>query len=88
MPLYSSVEEISRISEAALNISICATHDDYLLGHLKERFGTEYIIDTLPIGIKNTNQWLRVIAKFFKLEKEVEKLIAIETAQLASFRTI
>jgi nitrogenase molybdenum-iron protein alpha chain len=82
LPLYSSVEEISRISEAALNISICATHDDYLLGHLKERFGTEYIIDTLPIGIKNTNQWLRVIAKFFKLEKEVEKLIAIETAQL------
>ncbi len=82
MPLYASIDEISRMGEAALNVSICATHDDYLIGHLKERFGTEYIIDTLPIGIKNTNQWLRAIAKFFKLEDEVEKLIAIETAQL------
>lgn len=82
LPLYASIEEISRMGEAALNVSICATHDDYLIGHLKERFGTEYVIDTLPIGIKNTNQWLRVIAKFFRLEDEVEKLIAIENAQL------
>jgi nitrogenase molybdenum-iron protein alpha chain len=82
LPLYASIEEISHIGEAALNISICATHDDYLIGHLKERFGTEYMIDTLPIGIKNTNQWLREIAKFFKLEQEVEKLIELENAQL------
>ncbi|ADY57016.1 oxidoreductase/nitrogenase component 1 [Syntrophobotulus glycolicus DSM 8271] len=82
MPLFSSVEEISRFGEAALNVSICATHDDYLVGHLKERFGTGYVIDTLPIGIKSTNQWLREIGKFFKLEDEVERLIAIETAQL------
>lgn len=82
LPLYASIDEISRFGEAALNVSICATHDDYLTGHLKERFGTEYVIDTLPIGIKNTNQWLRAIAKVFKLEAEVEKLIAIENAQL------
>lgn len=82
LPLFGSIDEISRIGEAALNISICATHDDYLLGHLKERFGTEYIIDTLPIGIKNTNRWLREIAKHFKLEAEVEKLIELENAQL------
>lgn len=82
LPLYASIDEISRIGEAALNVSICATHDDYLIGHLKERFGTDYVIDTLPIGIKNTNQWLRAIAKVFKLEDEVEKLIAIENAQI------
>ena len=82
LPLFASIDEISRISEAALNISICATHDDYLIGHLKERFGTEYMIDTLPIGIKNTNRWLREVAKFFHLEAEVEKLIELETAQL------
>ncbi|CVK17987.1 nitrogenase component 1 [Sporomusa sphaeroides] len=82
MPLYASIEEISRMGEAALNVSICATHDDYLIGHLKERFGTEYIIDTLPIGIKNTNQWLRAIAAFFKLENEAEELIAMETLQI------
>jgi nitrogenase molybdenum-iron protein alpha chain len=82
LPLYSSIDDISRISEAALNVSICATHDDYLIGHLKERFGTGYIIDTLPIGIKNTNQWLLEIARYFRLENEAEKLIAVETAQL------
>lgn len=82
LPLHASIEDISRIGEAALNVSICATHDDYLVGHLKELFGTEYMMDTLPIGIKNTNQWLRQIAVFFHLEKEVEKLIALETAQL------
>jgi len=82
LPLYSSIEDISRIGEAALNVSICATHDDYLVGHLKERFGTEYMMDTLPIGIKNTNQWLRQVASFFHLEEEVEKLITLETTQL------
>lgn len=82
VPLYSTIDEIARISEAALNVSICATHDDYLLGHLKERFGIDYVIDTLPIGIKNTNQWLRLIAKYFRLEEEAERLIALETAQL------
>ncbi|WP_378953677.1 nitrogenase component 1 [Pelosinus sp. sgz500959] len=82
LPLHASIEDISRIGEAALNVSICATHDDYLVGHLKERFGTEYMMDTLPIGIKNTNQWLRQIAEFFHLETEVEKLITLETEQL------
>lgn len=82
LPLYSSIEDISHINEAALNVSICATHDDYLLGHLKERFGTDYVLDTLPVGIKNTNQWLREIAKHLKLEKEAEKLIELENAQL------
>jgi nitrogenase molybdenum-iron protein alpha chain len=82
LPLHASLEDIARISEAALNVSICATHDDYLLGHLKERFGTEYLIDTLPIGIRNTNRWLRLIAKHFHLEEEAERLIRLENQQL------
>jgi nitrogenase molybdenum-iron protein alpha chain len=82
MPLYSSIDEIARINEAALNVSICPTHDDYLLGHLKERFGTEYIIGRLPIGVKNTGIWLREIAAFFHLEQEAENLVAVESAQL------
>lgn len=82
LPLHSSLEDLSHIGEAALNVSICATHDDYLLGHLKERFGTDYLIDTLPIGIRNTNRWIRLIAKHFHLEKEAEKLIQFENEQL------
>ncbi len=82
LPLHASLADLARISEAALNVSICATHDDYLLGHLKERFGTEYLIDTLPIGIRNTNQWIRLIAERFHLEEEAEKLIRFENQQL------
>ena len=82
LPLHSSLGDLERIGEVALNVSICATHDDYLLGHLKERFGTDYLIDTLPIGIKNTNQWIRRIAAYFHLEEEAEKLIKFENQQL------
>ena len=82
LPLHATIDDLAHIGEAALNVSICATHDDYLLGHLKERFGTEYLIDTLPIGIRNTNQWLRKIAEYFHLEEEAEKLIAFENAEL------
>lgn len=82
LPLHASLDDIAHMGEAALNVSICATHDDYLLGHLKARYGTDYLIDTLPIGIRNTNQWLRKIAEYFHLEAEAEKLIATETAEL------
>jgi nitrogenase molybdenum-iron protein alpha chain len=82
LPLHATLEDLSHIGEAGLNVSICATHDDYLLGHLKERFGTPYIIDTLPIGVVNTNRWLRVIAAEFHLEKEAERLIKLETTAL------
>ncbi|MDR3310848.1 MAG: nitrogenase [Oscillospiraceae bacterium] len=82
IPLHTSLDDLARLREAALNVSICATHDDYLLGHLKERFGTPYIIDTLPIGITSTSRWLRLIAEFFHLEAEAERLIELETADL------
>jgi nitrogenase molybdenum-iron protein alpha chain len=82
LPLFATIDELSRLGEVALNVSICPTHDDYLIGHLKERFGTEYLINVLPIGIKNTNRWLLNIAEYFHLEKEAQKLIALETAQL------
>lgn len=82
VPLHASVYDLDRLGEAALNVSICATHDDYLLGHLKERYGTEYILDVLPIGIKSTNIWIRKIAAHFHLEDEAEKLIEKENKEL------
>jgi nitrogenase molybdenum-iron protein alpha chain len=82
LPLHTTLDDLAHIGDAALNVSICATHDDYLLGHLKERFGTPYIIDTLPIGIQSTNRWLRQIAAFFKLEAETERVIKLENDTL------
>lgn len=82
VPLNASVDVLDHLGEASLNVSICATHDDYILGHLKERYGTEYILDVLPIGINYTNTWIRKIAAHFHLEKEAEKLIEQENAEL------
>ncbi|MDR0905460.1 MAG: nitrogenase [Oscillospiraceae bacterium] len=82
VPLHNSLDDLARLGDAALNVSICATHDDYLLGHLKELFGTPYIIDTLPIGIKNTNRWLWKVAEFFGLEDEAARVIKLENDQL------
>jgi nitrogenase molybdenum-iron protein alpha chain len=92
LPLHASLDDLARIGEAALNVSICATHDDYLLGHLRERFGTPYIIDTLPIGTRSTNRWVGEIAKFFGLQAEARRVAELETRQLrealAPFRKI
>lgn len=82
VPLNATVDDLDHLGEAALNVSICATHDDYLLGHLKERYGTEYILDVLPIGINCTNAWVRKIAAHFHLEAEAERLIVQENREL------
>lgn len=82
VPMHASVDDLDHLGEASLNVSICATHDDYLLGHLKERYGTEYILDVLPIGINCTNKWVRNIAAHFNLEKEAERLIEQENREL------
>ncbi|MDR1438439.1 MAG: nitrogenase [Clostridiales bacterium] len=82
LPLNAALDDLAHIGEAALNVSICATHDDYLLGHLEERFGTPYLIDTLPIGIASTNRWVMQIARHFGLEAEAERAIRLESDAL------
>lgn len=81
-PVFAKPEEMYKITEAALSISTCPTHDDYLLGYLKEKFGIPYIIKHMPIGINNTSNWLRDVAAFFHLEEQGEILIQAEEAEL------
>lgn len=81
-PNFTHPEAFKELSRAALNVSICPTHDDYFLKHLKERFGIPYIIRNMPIGIKNTSEWLADIAKEFNLEKEGQRVIDAETTEL------
>lgn len=69
LPCYSQPGDFRTSLEAALNVSVCGTHDDYYLKYLKETFGIPYLIDTIPIGRKNIARWLRKSAEFFHLEK-------------------
>lgn len=67
---YSSRDELRMVTEAALNISMCNVHDDYMLKYLEEKYGIPYVIAGMPIGFKHTRQWLLQIAEHFGLEKE------------------
>jgi nitrogenase molybdenum-iron protein alpha chain len=81
-PVYSSPEEMYKVTRAAVSVSTCPTHDDYLLGHLKEKYNVPYIISTMPIGIESTNQWIRDLAAFFGFGEQAERLIALEEGEL------
>jgi nitrogenase molybdenum-iron protein alpha chain len=82
VPCYAEPDDFRKALEAALNISVCGTHDDYYLTYVKERFGIPYIIDTMPIGRKATARWLRKIAGHFDRGALAENLIAREDADL------
>ncbi len=81
-PVFSHPDSFVKATEAALSISTCPTHDDYILGYLHERFGVPYVLKHMPIGIENTSLWLRDIAAFFGAEQQAERLIAAEEAEL------
>jgi len=92
LPCYAHPDDFNKATEAALNVSICATHDDYFVEHLKEKYGIPFILRTIPIGVKNTNEWILDIASFFGLEKAAARLIEQENleleAALAPYREI
>jgi nitrogenase molybdenum-iron protein alpha chain len=81
-PVFSKPDEIHKVTQAALSISTCPTHDDYFLKHLQEKYGVPYLTKHMPIGIENTSRWLRDVAAFFHLEEQAEKLIVQEEADL------
>jgi nitrogenase molybdenum-iron protein alpha chain len=81
-PNFAHPEAFRELTDAALNVSICATHDDYFLSFLEERYGIPFLIDTMPIGIRNTAQWLKAIAARFGLEEHADRIIASEEAEL------
>lgn len=70
LPCYAHPDDFGDIRDAALNVSVCATHDDYLTGHLREKYGIPVVTSDIPVGIAATGRWLMNIARFFGLEKE------------------
>ncbi|HWP96091.1 MAG TPA: nitrogenase component 1 [Syntrophomonadaceae bacterium] len=81
-PVFARPEDMWQVTQAALSVSTCPTHDDYFVKFLEEKFGVPYILKHMPIGIENTNQWIRDIAAFFGLEKQAESLIENEVREL------
>ncbi|MDR2392798.1 MAG: nitrogenase component 1 [Treponema sp.] len=75
---YSSRDELRMVTEAALNVSMCNVHDDYMLKYLEEKFQVPYVIAGMPIGFRHTRKWLIQIAEHFGLEKEAVALADYE----------
>lgn len=82
MPIFTHPNDFKKSVKAAVTLSACPTHDDYFLKNLSEKYGVPYIHGERPIGIANTNSWLRRLAGFFGLQDLAEKIIAEENEKL------
>jgi nitrogenase molybdenum-iron protein alpha chain len=82
LPCYTPPGRFVKAKDAALSVSICSTHDDYFVEHLKELYGVPFVLNTIPIGTDNTRRWLLEIADFFNIREKAERFIAIEEAEV------
>ncbi|GHU23027.1 oxidoreductase nitrogenase component 1 [Spirochaetia bacterium] len=83
IPCYAEPEDFQYALETSLNVSICGTHDDYFVGHLEEKYNIPFVVDTIPIGRKNTDRWIRKIAAHFDLQTQADRLIEAENVVLS-----
>ena len=81
-PCYTPPEKFVKVKDAALSVSICATHDDYFVEHLKELYNIPYVLNTIPIGTDNVRLWLLDIADFFGIREKALEVIEAEEAEL------
>jgi nitrogenase molybdenum-iron protein alpha chain len=80
IPEFASVEDFEQLSEAAVTAPLCPTYTDYLSRGLEQEYGVPFFLYPSPMGIENTDGWLREIAKHTGKEREVEELIREEHA--------
>jgi nitrogenase molybdenum-iron protein alpha chain len=81
-PCFADPDSAYKLKYAGLSVSVCPTHDDYLLEHMKEDYGVPYVLKHMPIGIENTGDWIRSVAAALGKSEAAERLIALETAEV------
>lgn len=80
IPEFASVDQFQQLSEAAVTAPLCATYTDYLSRGLEQEYGVPYFMYPSPMGIRNTDEWLRQIGKYTDRADLVEDLINEEHA--------
>ncbi len=78
IPNFTTTEGIGKSSEAALTTSMCPTFSEYFAKSLEERFQVPYTQKIMPVGLDNTDLWLREIGEILGKEDEVEAIIKEE----------
>lgn len=82
VPEFASVHDLEIMSEAAVTAPLCITFGDYVMRGLEQQYGVPYFEDVVPMGIHNTDEWLRKVAHYTGKEDIVEKVIEEEHAIL------
>lgn len=78
IPFYGSLEKIKKIPMATASTAICKVFADEFMKTLEQEYGIPYSHTIMPLGVHNTDKWLRGIAKAAGKEKEAEEFIARE----------
>lgn len=82
IPNFSTTEAIGKASEAALTASLCTTFSEYFAKTLNERFNVPFTEKLMPVGLDNTDAWVREIAKILAKEEEADSLIKSERERI------
>ncbi|HEX9059226.1 MAG TPA: nitrogenase component 1 [Clostridia bacterium] len=78
IPEFATVEQFEELGEAAVTAPLCPTYTDYLSRGLNQEYGVPFFLYPSPMGIQNTDEWLRQIAKHTGKEDIVEEVIREE----------
>ncbi len=79
---FSTVEELSKISQSAASISICGTLGSYLGNGLEEQYGVPYIKTLQPHGIAGMESWLKGLGKAVGGEDKIEEYISEQNEKI------
>lgn len=78
IPELATTEQLQYLSEAAISAPTCPSFTDYLYKGLNQKYDIPYFRSPIPIGLENTDNWLRNIAKHTGKEDIAEKVIEEE----------
>jgi len=78
VPEFATVGDFEQLSEAAVTAPLCPTYTDYLSRGLWQEHGVPFFMYPSPMGIENTDNWLREIARHTGKLDVVDKVIAEE----------
>jgi nitrogenase molybdenum-iron protein alpha chain len=78
VPEFATVEQFEQLSEAAVTAPLCPTYTDYLSRGLQQEYGVPFFLYPSPMGIENTDNWLRQVARHTGKTDIVEQVIAEE----------
>jgi nitrogenase molybdenum-iron protein alpha chain len=78
IPFYSSLEKIRRIPQAQASTAICKVFADEFMKDLEADYGIPYSHTIMPIGTRNTDKWLRGVARVMGKTDEAEAYIEKE----------